>query len=311
MSKIQTRRNASATTSSPRNDLQYHRSALQSTFPVCETVHIVSTQGRADTDRYERNITKSPLLSLPPEIRNRIWQFALTGYTLHVASIASRRKYSVRVCTHKRGDVEEARRFGEYPYPSFCRSYNHRHTACLIGVPTTDKPAISLLRTCRLAHSEAALLPFVGNCFTFGKEDPVQRHHRRHSALAGENFVKSLRLCQAHAITSVVLHLSNEHLTDPFSIEILSSRLKGLENIICYMECRGIQWELMTSTNAFRNGIAYYIARFRRYRKIKTAMVPIYHADQSPYDRPPKSEIDMLNAWARDVETHLVAVEKG
>ncbi|KAK4891073.1 hypothetical protein LTR27_010280 [Elasticomyces elasticus] len=33
---------------------------------------------------YESNATQSPLLGLPPEVRNRIWRYLMCGITIHV-----------------------------------------------------------------------------------------------------------------------------------------------------------------------------------------------------------------------------------
>ncbi|KAF7446426.1 hypothetical protein Ptr902_09458 [Pyrenophora tritici-repentis] len=84
--------------------------------------------------RSEKELVKvnqqSPLLRLPPEIRNRIWEFALGGMVYRVKNPDSDR---------------------------------HRKLA-----PSPKQPAgISLLRVCRQIYAEAAMLPSLLNTISF------------------------------------------------------------------------------------------------------------------------------------------------
>jgi len=73
----------------------------------------------------------SPLLSLPPELRNRIQKYVVGGKTLHIGT--TRKKGVLKACI-SRGP----------------RSYS-----------------LNVLRTCRQIYAETTLLPYVTNVFSF------------------------------------------------------------------------------------------------------------------------------------------------
>ncbi|KAF1360416.1 hypothetical protein EJ07DRAFT_177115 [Lizonia empirigonia] len=86
----------------------------------------------------------TPLLQLPPEVRNQIWEYALGG---NVFEITSSRK------------VQTRRRTKESVQP---------------------KHAFPLLGVCRQIYAETALLPYKANAFDFKWNNPYDWVHGLH-----------------------------------------------------------------------------------------------------------------------------------
>ena len=231
------------------------------------------------------NLTRSPLLTLPPELRSRIWSIALTGFTLHVGSVDREKhhackKYRVHACTRDQGNVEEALEISKSAGSAGHTHYISRHHGCFSNATSGSKPIFALLSTCRQVYSEAALLPFSGNWFTFGNED-INRASKSRRPLAAELFLDYLKLRQAHAITRTIVHLPIDHYCQRNSVESISARISSLKYFICYVELdsdhwikalggSGHQWERSGKT------VMRSVLRFGRYRRITHAVVPTY-----------------------------------
>jgi hypothetical protein len=93
--------------------------------------------------RTESN-SKSPLLRLPPEIRNRIWEYTVGGKVLDVTHFARRKSHRY---------IEEVTTISKDSFPQ------HSH---------------ALLQVCRQIYAETALLPFSKNTFRFEKEQAFE-----------------------------------------------------------------------------------------------------------------------------------------
>ncbi|KAK4899814.1 ATP synthase mitochondrial F1 complex assembly factor 2 [Elasticomyces elasticus] len=132
---------------------------------------------------YNRNATTSPLLKLPPEIRNRIWGFLFGGKTVHIEAkyvqvTGGGRTSHLRsgvlhtVCQVPNDDEETARQItyhnGLDGTTQCFRTYGTRHRDChRRGDAKGATLPLAVLRTCRQMHQEAALLPFQLNEFSF------------------------------------------------------------------------------------------------------------------------------------------------
>ena len=111
----------------------------------------------AQNEIMNRNVSTSPLLRLPPEIRLRIYKHVFGGQRLWMDF--RRPKYKYGDGTHLGG----------------------RFTYLNMDMDTNGKLDIGLLRVCRQIFTEAALLPYALNEFTF------------ESQLARREFEKSIR----------------------------------------------------------------------------------------------------------------------
>lgn len=200
-----------------------------------------------------KNSEASPLLRFPPEIRNRIYEYVLGGNTVHMIMTPERQiepsRLTHRLC--KLGDKDQA----EYPrcslvskmdrivWPNTGTAYHQRHIApgCHL---TTDQPrgygfrlSLSLLKSCRQIHKEAALLPFIHNTFTctgdqglevfIDKLFPVQRRalHRLIVISKGLISLRSIdRLARLTHLTALECHVD---LFGTKDIDLLCGRLHG------------------------------------------------------------------------------------
>ncbi|CAK3860849.1 Hypothetical predicted protein [Lecanosticta acicola] len=138
-----------------------------------------------------QNAANSPFLQLPPEVRNRIYAFALGGRTLHISRDGSKAvgipRFKATVC---RAEATHVR-----PWDP---SETHRRCSqkgCDL--------ALALLRCSRQIYSEAALIPYADNIFSFGFCRPN----------AKIRFFQEIMPVQKRAITAVEFAVSLDDLS--------------------------------------------------------------------------------------------------
>ncbi|KAK5138521.1 hypothetical protein LTR08_000108 [Meristemomyces frigidus] len=175
---------------------------------------------------YDKNATESPLLRCPPEVRNRIWYFALCGQTIHVTGKTRQGRPVIyhRACQAAVKDEDAfAGTQGEE-----MKDYAVRHAVCLqedLPVKNSTIP-VAVFRACRQIHQEAALLPYKHNTFAFQYLwDAVP-------------FLQSLFSAQARAIEK--LHLVPKGMYYDYSTKtcakLLRGKLKGLKELTVEIE---------------------------------------------------------------------------
>ena len=114
-------------------------------------------QGELTSHSMHLNASTSPLLSLPPELRLRIYDFAIGGRHIWIGQIPSSSipPYLPTDREHNDPKEAEAKHFGER----------------LSHVSRSDRPTgglhLGLLRLCRQVYTETALLPYSLNKFFF------------------------------------------------------------------------------------------------------------------------------------------------
>ncbi|KAL8721886.1 MAG: hypothetical protein Q9225_001522 [Loekoesia sp. 1 TL-2023] len=124
---------------------------------------LLNTRGRdtpaTQRKAMERNSASSPLLRLPSEIRNKIYEYALGGNHLEVDYEPHEHKYKTikkqRYRTHYGG--------GLY------------HECAGEGDDIPSSLHLGLLRVCRQIYGEAALLPYALNTFVFESDWVMKR----------------------------------------------------------------------------------------------------------------------------------------
>ena len=134
----------------------------------------------------ERNATTSPLLRLPPEIRNRIFHFVLGGEHIHVFR------------DYQRQGTTNGRRPRSLDKRGYWCLYN---TTAGIGASDEDKwkhfYSIKLLLVCRQIYAEACLLPYALNIFS-----------AYNATVLRSAFLPSLKPCQRRALRSLAIKWS-------------------------------------------------------------------------------------------------------
>lgn len=197
--------------------------------------------------RYDVNATNSPLLRLPPEVRNRIWYFVLCGKMIHAAGYYDdddrrRPRATHAICCAAIDDESTAAEIRSWSEtdgdPEWHAGYFERHGACkLVSWSKQNSPRIFLpiLEVCRQIHREAALLPFKHNTFSFGGLRTL------------EAFLKALVPAQAYAIEAMTIVLrgeGTEGLENPYDTpystvtftNLLRSKMKGLKKLLSFVE---------------------------------------------------------------------------
>ncbi|KAK5164682.1 uncharacterized protein LTR77_009888 [Saxophila tyrrhenica] len=166
-------------------------------------------------DPTEFNQTNSPLLRLPAEIRNRIYDLALRTSTVHIFSARGKGPephITAHTCTSKKSDQEMANTMRQDDMrPDVDGEDSDQYT----GSPYS----IALLRTCKQIHHESALLPFKINTFSF------------RSAMELERFANRLLPCQREALVDITLGgiLSSNWLA-------LIKRMRSVQHITLFHE---------------------------------------------------------------------------
>ncbi|CAA9964471.1 hypothetical protein PTMSG1_07830 [Pyrenophora teres f. maculata] len=108
------------------------------------------------------NATQSPLLSLPSEIRNKIFEYALGGYDIYISAYNAQTMCSYKLTA--RGDV-------------YCKNIqlSYRMVTIMLpqgtpfrsALPTDTHPALRLPQVCRQLYAETGILPYTLNHFKF------------------------------------------------------------------------------------------------------------------------------------------------
>ncbi|KAK3670976.1 hypothetical protein LTR78_009092 [Recurvomyces mirabilis] len=145
--------------------------------------------------QFIHNATNSPLFTLPPELRNRIWQPLFGRYTIHIWNRnADYRRYE---CIHDEDDVQAATAIKNLDPPVSTLVYSNRHNDCYNHHGKRFSYELEMLTVCRQIHQETALMPFTNSVFSF-ESDPFE-------------FIDRLILAQACAIKSAVFGEEIQH----------------------------------------------------------------------------------------------------
>lgn len=139
----------------------------------------------ANVQRSFDSNSSSPLLSLPPEIRNRIYVYVLGGNDLHVnignhgyCGGGVKMKLKITICTAVVDEESAATMIRDGEEDTEIADWHDRHHFCKVS--SSQVPyCVSLLRTCSQVHSEAALVPFQKNRFIFEIAEALQSFLRR------------------------------------------------------------------------------------------------------------------------------------
>ncbi|KAK4575013.1 hypothetical protein LTR86_000863 [Recurvomyces mirabilis] len=140
--------------------------------------------------QFIHNATNSPLLTLPPEQRNRIWQLLLGSYTIHIWN--DDEGYRCYGCTHDEDDVHAAMAIKELDTPVLTVAYSSRHSDCCNRHGKRFSYALEILTVCRRIHQRGCFAAIyqqrvlIRGCAiksaVFGEE--IQNHDSREMAAA-------------------------------------------------------------------------------------------------------------------------------
>jgi len=271
---------------------------------------LVSSTALTPTHSTVANALQSRLLSLPPEIRNRIWEYALDGGTLHVGFNYSRtlsesrtiQPYSVGVwiCQAKISDHEAAATIRHGSHATEIAGHVSRHSACATYPQPADafrQYSVALLGTCRQKHSEAALLPFKLNNFSFDGFD----------GRAMRIFVKRLMVVQQKSILRITLapSFSMRYSHDPLK------PLAGLQDATIFHEQPSREWagSAVVPTNGLRNVVHMF-----RSAQLAHATVCIYSRKRTTIQGqrlPSMSDPVLYGPLYQEMEAKLLKQESG
>ncbi|GAB7359510.1 hypothetical protein MBLNU230_g6155t1 [Neophaeotheca triangularis] len=263
---------------------------------------------------YIKNQQDSPLLKLPPEVRNMIWGFVLGGNTIHICvgqNSASRKWGRIyhTVCLNDTSDTEYAKEVKTRPSVS-CEPSMERHEACKPlshGFSDEHKEYLTnclvLLEACRQVHEEAALLPFSSNAFSLWGFQQL------------ELFCNSMLCPQAAAIKNVTLHCHYDsfiRLGGPGSPEygdVICKKIKALDSMNMLIHVGGTDIPIFVQSGEMDAKLWFdleWITWFGRVSKpIKSATVAITFEAGSSWVRSPTSPHGLVAEEVREIERSI------
>lgn len=265
---------------------------------------------------YEQNATDSPLLRLPPELRNRIWCMVLGGKTIHVNympsywSITDGTPRAVHsICQTSTDDHVFAADIKalEFEEEFTFVHYEDRHQKCQLWGPCTrplDDLHLGVLQVCRQIHQEAALLPYQDNTFSTWDPDSLTM------------FLKVLLPAQARAIRSIVLNVcADDHDDSKAFATLLQNNLHGLQQLSVFAPFWNtwhthLFYEVKAAGG--ESGVAGALLAFERL-PIQSAIIAAYNKQEEHYQPPryapaPRSSFiakSDLSEWAAEMEKRL------
>ncbi|KAK3631017.1 hypothetical protein LTR56_015982 [Elasticomyces elasticus] len=248
---------------------------------------------------YNKNATASPLLSLPPEIRTRIWRSLLSGHTIHIDASAID-KVQHHVCKNTISDYELAQNLKADKDTIRFQTYQDHHAGCK---PTNhndnegkaeSRLHLNVLRACRQIHQEAAILPYAENVFAFASNDDL------------DFFLDTIIVEQARALQRLVVTRLGQKCTNydpPICPKYLESKLQSLEELTAFFEFTGgISARDFTSEAYKRFDLARHLMVFEDV-VIKKVTVAAYNVEAEfglglRHDVPR----EMLENWVKSIE---------
>ncbi|TKA64374.1 hypothetical protein B0A55_10344 [Friedmanniomyces simplex] len=205
----------------------------------------------ADEALYSSNTERSPLLRLPSELRERIWQYTLGGKVLHIGR-KGQFPYGTAYAYECKAVDDERRMLDNggpgantvpRPTPPFFARHSHCETSHALNwglhLP------VHLLRTCRLIYQDASLLPFTENTFLFTDIHP-------HAALIC--FLRGLKPEQTRAIQRMIVMCSrsNSGPQEPAEPNFIAKSLTGLRDLTYTVEYNDYETALCFSEDLRR-----------------------------------------------------------
>ncbi|KAK5738468.1 hypothetical protein LTR17_005996 [Elasticomyces elasticus] len=205
--------------------------------------NVLSARKRVDSPHravYTSNATNSPLLGLPPEIRNRIWTFGLGGRDIHVTASEITTtgfwfwkkthlpRLPFRLCICQGEDAEgQIATIKASQTKDYRKQHSDIHKACIdhkSGTATSLELSLELLQVSRQIHQEAALLPFAENHFSFA------------TTAAFDDFIQHILLSQARTLQHISLVVDPPTFNLHPARQLLKSKLQGLKHLKIYVE---------------------------------------------------------------------------
>ncbi|KAK3651651.1 hypothetical protein LTR56_005459 [Elasticomyces elasticus] len=274
--------------------------------------NVLSARKRVDSPQravYTSNATNSPLLGMPPEIRNRIWTFVLGGRDIHVTASELKTtgfwlwkkthfpKLPFRLCICWGEDVEgQIATIKASQTKDYRKQHSDVHKACFDHKRTTStglELGLPLLEICRQVHQEAALLPFAENHFSFA------------TTAAFDDFIRLVLLHQARTLQHISLVVDPPTFNLHPARQLLKSKLQGLKHLKIYVE---LPRRFMLEEARISQNIAVFEPS-----PIESASVVAYYVDKRVdvwrFGRPPWGHGDCvkdLRRWERKSEQSLL-----
>ncbi|KAK5765418.1 hypothetical protein LTS12_004431 [Elasticomyces elasticus] len=259
---------------------------------------------------YESNRSNSPLLRLAPEIRNRIFSILLGEKTIHISSYTTKGSPVVmhsicKIPGHSQKIANTITRHNALSGVAepFDRSGSF-HTDCVSSYPAqhsleTMATVLSVLRTCRQIHQEAALLPYQLNNFMCPGTEWLGP------------FLQTLVPAQAYAIENLTFSNISTHNTLTFQ-NLVKVKLKGLKHLTCFVEfSHNRQYQCVPGDTDKSDSITLSLLQLKSPTLVTASAVPYKNDDDDHWwgSDPPPITRESMRTWAGAVETALLTPE--
>lgn len=255
-----------------------------------------------------RNATDSSFLRLPPDIRNRIYHFALGSRRIHVRQAADGSALIYFGTCHVEEEYQHVHIrtwFLFIPNTSYHwhSAYARRHSDCtsrhhrsMLG------PRWLLLLACRQIYQEAALIPFTSNTFTF------------EGIACLKQFLLALMPCQARALTRILLvvgELDIYALPKPLAIpDPMLADLTGLRSLVLVLGAHS-PGPLSTQGYVDELGGSFRFLKLHRFRKLRLMKCKVQAEIELHDGVGPYLIRECISSWAESEEIKMLKWVKG
>lgn len=256
---------------------------------------------------YDENAIKSPLLALPPEVRNRIFEYVLgCGETVHIWISPLDTALSVRhsICNADIDEESAARTIKCLDDATSPHGFAHRHATCQTYTSHSQGSdslhaavlSVNFLATCRQVHRETALLAFEKNTFAF-KDDHALRH-----------FLNTIIPAQAHAVRSVVLLVNGDADASQTTAALYENKLRNLKRLVVFREITAFR-DALVFTRFSGMGTLDWQEPLLTLAWLSIPQITI--AAYNRFSRRFRVDKAVLEKWAADMEQRLMANPDG
>ena len=281
---------------------------------ILDTERLLRIVAEKANDTHSQGVALScPLLDLPPEIRNYIWELVLGGETLHlwgkpflrghiyISESLDPRKWvanGVWSCTKCLRSERPEQQAESFKSTEECRGSLESidaHEQCCKN-SQHNQHNLALLLTCRQIHSDAALFPFTFNTFLFDNH-----YHLYH-------FLEFVTPKQAKAIESICLMISRDDdrdtkrpKTSAANQKLYKDKLGGLKSLTIFVEIESAhygygRWDAISRMRA----AAAMDLKLLDLEKVNVAAFYESHDDEEDESK------SVLNAFADNLEAELM-----
>lgn len=238
------------------------------------------------------NASESPLLRLPPEIRNTIWSMVFSSMKFHIDLKNRRGPLTRDLCNYTTSDFEQVKEIKGGTFEDQKSSYSDVHARC--ASTTTGNDPFALLKACSQTYAETSLLAYSTCQFSFCDFN------------AFEGFLKAIMPRQASMVQEVSIVLGADKLLRLFGLkDLIHQKLTSVDRVAILLESTNV--DVVFTISAINWGNSY---TNRGAALFPSSMSSVAIAMYSPVGTHPRNVITAAQArsWEFELEEAVLQV---